>query len=223
MRSINLYQKGLMNDINLTLRLIDKEQTHITKPIEWIDDHIIFEAPLHQLNNVLYPIGTHLNVLFVGKVALFLSSISIIKSYRKENRLYYVGEITSPLTKKQQRQSFRLEVTMDVHYRVLPTEKYLPSSTIMSLPLKVGTCINLSLGGICIVCDEQLHSHTILSLAFTLMDQKIQLKGKVLYIGEETTSGTYIHRIKFIHLSHYDTNLLNRLIFKKQLLQLKHP
>lgn len=223
MDTINQFKKGLMDDINLTLRLTQNNHTYTTKPAEWVKNLLIFEAPMNGLEYVIYQKNARIQVVFVSKAALFFSHIVIVKSYRQNNCLYYVGEIVDPIVKKQQRESFRLDITMDVFYQVIPSVNELEIAAINELPINKATCINLSTGGICINCDEQLHSHDLVSLSFTLVETPISVTGEVLFIGERTETGTYTHRIKFIDLSISETNLLNRLIFEKQRLQLKHP
>lgn len=222
MDSIAQYRKGLMEDMNLILRLTANDQTYTTKLVEWVEDILIFEAPMRQLDYVIYPQKAKLQLIFVSKSALFSSHILLTKSYRKNNSLYYVAEIITPIVKKQQRESFRLDISMDVMYQLLPSDDFDESLLFEDLPVKKATCINISLGGICINCDEQLHSHDHLSLTFTLVDTPLTLTGEVLFAGVRTEVGTYTHRIKFYGLSNSETNLLNRLIFEKQRMQLKH-
>lgn len=224
MESIDLYQKGLMEDMNLTLRLTYGGLTLTTKPVEWVEDLIIFEAPMHQLDYVIYPQNTKLQIIFVSKSALFISSIKVHKKYRKNHSLYYVGKIVSPIIKKQQRESFRLSVIMDIQYHVLPEDKALSNElNLAELPAKDAVCINISTGGMCLKCLEQLPSHRHLLLSFTFMDTPLTLFGEVLFLGEPDTAGTYIHRIKFRNILPTEVNQLNRLIFEKQRLMLKRP
>ena len=222
MDSIAQYRKGLMEDMNLTLRLTSNDQTHTTKLVEWVEDILIFEAPMSQLDYIIYPKNANLQLIFVSKSALFSSDLLITKSYRKNTSLYYVAKIISPIVKKQQRESFRLDIVMDVMYQLLPSDDFDESLLFEDFETKKATCINISLGGICINCDEQLHSHDHLSLTFTLVDTPLTLTGEVLFTGVRTEVGTYTHRIKFYGLSNSETNLLNRLIFEKQRMQLKH-
>lgn len=217
MDSINTYKKTLMEDINLSIRLTYDNQTYITRPIEWTDDIVIFEAPMKGIDDVILPKSIALDVILVGKAGLFHTTFTITKNYRKGTSLYYVALITSPIVKQQQREAFRLEVILDVNYDLIASEN---ENTKLPLSGK-GTCLNISLGGMCLACERQFHAKDELNLAFTLVETPLFFTGEVLFLGEPTEQGTYMHRIRFTGLDSADTNKLNRLIFEKQRSQLK--
>lgn len=217
LESIRTYEKALIEDINLAIRLKYGQQTYITRIIEWTESIVIFEAPIHETEDVMIPQGLSLEAVLVSKLALFHTTFLIQKSYRQENKLYYVAEIISPIIKRQQREAFRLDVILDVQYELLSTTN-VPAKAIYS---NKGTCINISLGGMCLVSDQQFHTKDQLALSFSLVDIPLQFRGAVLFLGEKTDQGNYVHRIRFINLSKTDENQLSRLIFEKQRLQLK--
>ena len=219
LETIQTYKKALMNDINLTIRLIYNEKTYSTHLIEWTDTIVIFEAPMEGIQDVLLPKNLPLDVILVSKIALFHTTFSICKNYRQENKLYYVAEITTPIEKRQQREAFRLDVTLDVQYDLLVS-----GGQSLETPVSGnGICLNISLGGMCLVSDYQFHSKDQLQLSFVLNEVSLTFLGEILYLGEKTEQDNYSHRIRFLDLDAADTNLLNRLIFEKQRLQLKRP
>ncbi len=217
LNSIRTYKKALMDDINLSIRLSYNQQTYLTRPVEWNESIIIFEAPMSGTDDIILPKSINLDVILVSKISLFYTTFRIQKNYRQENKLFYVAEISSPIIKKQQREAFRLDVLLDVQYEMLSKhsdgEPHLTSS---------GICVNISLGGMCLVCEHQFHTKDQLSLSFSLMDVPLTFKGEVLALGEATEQGNFTHRIQFLDLKKADMNQLNRLIFEKQRLQLKH-
>ncbi len=216
--SIDTYQKSLMDDINLILRVTNHDNTYITKPVEWVDRMLIFEAPISKLDWVLYHQDSIIQVVFVSKLALFHTVITIIKSYRKENSLFYVAEIIEPIVKKQQREHFRLDITFDVHYQIINMDS---EETTSSASYQKGFAINISTGGLCLNATKQFSKEQLLSLEFDFLNNHFVLLGKVLGLGERNEAGYYTHRIQFIDIDSADSNLLNRLIFEKQRLLLK--
>lgn len=207
-----------MRDINLTIRLNYQQNTYLTRLVDWSESVVVFEAPMHHINDVILPTETNLDVILVSKVGIFYTTFFIKKNYRQDNRLYYVAQISSTIVKKQQRKAFRLDVLLDVQYSLIPKN----DETINPIQLMDGICVNISLGGMYLVCDQQFHMNDQLNLSFLLMDTHFQFKGEVLCLGEKTEQARYAHRIRFIGLKSSDIELLNQLIFEKQRLQLKH-
>lgn len=218
--SIKMYQKSLMDDMNLTLRLSYLNNTYITKPIEWEERLFIFEAPISKLDWVIYPVDAVVEMIFVSKLALFHSEMRIIKSYRRGNSLFYVGEIISAITKRQQREHFRLDVTFGVTYQLLP-ENQDEDFEYTDLAVEKGFCVNISTGGMCLNTNLQLKASQYMILTFEFVNMNFTLKGKVLGLGEKNDAGYYSHRIQFQELDIADMDLLNRAIFEKQRLLLK--
>lgn len=217
--SVISYKRTLMEDINFSLRLTYQQQQYVTKPAEWIEDVIILEAPMKGPDYILLPTNTVLDVTLVCRTALFHTKLRIIKNHRKNESLYYMAEIIEPLVKKQQREAFRLNVLLDVNYHTLPIDDFTPSPS-GTLEGK-GTCLNISTGGMCLACKHQLRGKDKIQLDFSLVDEPLTLTGEILFLGEPTEVGTYTHRIRFTSLDSVTTNHLNRLIFKKQRLQLR--
>lgn len=220
--SIKMYRDSLMDDMNLTLRLSYLHNTHTTKPIEWVERLLIFEAPIYKLDWVIYPQDALVDVVFVSKLALFCSKVRIVKKYRKNSSLFYVAEFISPIAKKQQRESFRLDVTFDLKFIVLPDiENETIDPLALSLPVEKGICVNISSGGMCLNTKMQLKSQQNIMIQFDFMDAEFVLRGKILALGEINNVGYYSHRIQFQGLDSADTDLLTRLIFEKQRILLK--
>ena len=53
--TIQAYKKALMDDINLTVRLVYNEKTYSTHLVEWTDTIVIFEAPMQGIDDVILP------------------------------------------------------------------------------------------------------------------------------------------------------------------------
>lgn len=216
--SIAAYRKSLMEDMNLTLRLIANDITYLTKPADWSDDALIFEAPMTGLDYVIFLDNTVINAIFVSKTGLFQATLRITSKYRKDTNLYYTAEIISPLVKRQQRADFRLEVILDTQYQLFITHPK-PDTDLLK---GRGVCLNISVGGMCLSTPHQFRAKDLIKLDFTLIQTPLSIVGEVLYLGEHTESGNYTHRIRFVDMDKQKSNLLRQLIFQKQRLQLKY-
>ena len=122
------------------------------------------------------------------------------------------------LIRKQQRQFFRLDTSLDATYQLLLEDMTTPP---VNSPHYKGTIVNISVGGVCLVIDACLKANTLLYVSFDFLETRLSLVGRVLFDGERTLSGAYSHRVKFVNLSSSDENTLNRLIMTKQRLMRK--
>lgn len=212
--SIALYQKTMLEDINLVLRIITKNKTYITKLIEWPGERLIFAAPLDKLDWVLFERNRILKVAFITKKAIFSAELEVLNRYQKNDVLFYSGILVSPLFKQQQRQYFRLDVLLPLAFKVLPkdTEDY----NVDELPKVHGTAVNISIGGMNMVCEDQLRKGDLLLVSFNFMDTFIETEAEVLFLGEKNNVGTFSHRMRFPNLDNTMKNTLSKLIFEKQ-------
>ncbi len=215
-KSIERYKEALLKDINLKINLTINETTYTTKIAQWLDNKMIIEAPLEKLNWVLIEDDTKLNMILISKVGMYGAAIRVRRHYRRNEILYYSIEIVSPLVKKQQRKFFRLDVLIPINYRILIDLAEKDKKILDSLPRKEATTVNISSGGMCLVCKEQLHKGNRLLLDFDFMDNSFELIGEVLFLGDRTASMNFSHRIRFVKMDRPTENLLTKLIFEKQ-------
>lgn len=214
LKTVKEYKDSLLSDINLSLRVTYDKNTYITKIVDWQEDIITFFAPMDKTDWVILPHAVTLDLCFISKKALYMTTIQILGKYTSKQKLYYNAVISSPLEKKQQRQYFRLDVLMNVNYKVLPED--ISSVDLNTLEFHRGTTVNISVGGLCLVSDQKMNRGDKLYMEFKFLDTDFQLMGELLNIGEQNNVGTYNHRVQFISLSRREENLLSTLIFKKQ-------
>ncbi len=214
LKTIKNHKDSLLSDINLSLRVTYDKNTYITKIVDWQEDIITFFAPMDKTDWVILPHGTNLDLCFISKKALYMSTIQILGKYMAKQNLYYNAIISSPLIKKQQRQYFRLDVLMNVNYKLLPLN--VSSVDLDTLKFHRGTTVNISVGGLCLVSDEKMNREDRIYMEFKFLDNDFKLMGELLNVGEKNNVGTYNHRVQFLDLSRRDENLLSTLIFKKQ-------
>lgn len=218
-QSILNYRQLLFNDINLSLRVTDKnEVSHVTRILRWDDDHITFYAPLAKRDWVIFYIGDILDICFLSKSGMYMSTMQLNHKFTQENNLYYSATLLSPLEKKQQREHFRLDILLPIHFKLVSSPAFSLEEIDKKLPLK-GMTVNISAGGMCVVCDDVLVKDTVLSLDLEFLGQPLTLLGEVLGNGHRNENGTYIHRIRFSDVDAHTERLLSKLIFEKQRLQ----
>jgi len=220
-KSVNLYQKTILEDINLTLRIITKDKTYITKLVDWPGEKFIFAAPLDKLDWVLFEREKIVKITFISKTGIFSSNVKILNRYRKNKVLFYSAVLVTPLIKQQQRQYFRLDVLIALTYKLLPKDS--EDYNLDDLTQEKGTGVNISIGGMLLVSDKQLHKGDKLIINFDFMNIPIEILGELLFKGDKTAACNYSHRISFLNPDNNIKNLLSRLIFEKQRLLISKP
>lgn len=213
LQSVQTYQKMLQNDVNLMCSIIYQEENYSSHVLTWNNTLVIFEAPMKGTDDVFLPIDVPLKGYFVTKATRYETTFVLSKSQRNEKgQLTYVGEITAPLVKVQQRQAYRLEVILDVNYDLLDLE----SPDFAVLCSGVATCLNVSAGGMCLVNDFAFEAGSQLQVAFRLDNTNFVFIAEVLRPGKLNNSGTYTHGLKFVNPDKTDIEILSQLIFERQ-------
>ncbi len=220
LKSINAYQKALLNDLNLKLRLVgNDEKTYTTTLVRWDDETITLAAPLVQRDWLIFPLPIQMNCAFISKGAICSTTILITRSHRNESGLLYKADIIKPLIRTQQRSSFRLDLLMDMHFKITTSLDGLPLD---DAPLHKATCVNISAGGLCMSSSIGMATNQIVELHFNLLDNAFILQGTLLDESIKNDNGTYTNRIKFLDITPTTENLLTRLILEKQRLSLQN-
>lgn len=215
-KSADQYRDSLLKDINLILRLINpNEKVHTTTLTKWDKDEITFEAPIERCDWVIFPLPIVLEICFITKQSIYMSRLEVTKSQKVGGKLLYKGQLLSPITKNQQRAHFRLAVLCKLQYRILP-EIIKSDSILEDLPFYEGTIVNISVGGLCMVCEKKLEANETLNIQFHFLEHDFDIRGSVLNLGERNANGDFTHRIKFLDVDSHKMNLLSKLIFEKQ-------
>ena len=216
-----MYQATILNDINLGLRLVNNENhTYKSALIHWEKDELTFEAPIKQCDWVIFPLPIELNLWFITKQTVLASRIQVVTRELLNGKLVYKGKFISPLFKQQQRAHFRLSTLFQVNYKILPKEDK-ENIVRETLPNFEGTAVNISVGGMCMVCETQLHAEQLIELTFSFLEYEFNILGKVLHLGDRNENGTFSHRITFLDMESTQENLLAKAIFEKQRLLMR--
>lgn len=214
--SILEYKELILKDMNFSLRFTDENDvTYTTCVHKWTDDEVIFAAPIHQRDWVLFMLPTVVESCFITRKAIYMTTLTITERRIKDEVMYYKATITSPLVKKQQREHFRLETLTTLNYCPIPLTLS-PDTDPDTLPHIPGTTLNISVGGMCMVSNAPLEDNQTVWIYLDFLGTNFMFKSKVLGRSSRNENGTYSHRIRFEDLDSKTENLLSRLIFEKQ-------
>ncbi|MGL4363553.1 MAG: flagellar brake protein [Cellulosilyticaceae bacterium] len=218
--SINLYKSTLMKDINLKLRLTDEHKKQYTTILDsWNDNIITFIAPLEKQDWVIFYQSDIIECSFITKQSLYTTSLKLIERTRDKSNVLYKAQIISLIQKKQQRAHFRLETLIPLTYTI---QTDTARQKIVDTTPKKGISVNISAGGICLVCYEALSINQEILVSLELLDTKVEILCQVLGVSEKSSTGTYGHRIKFIYDDPHKEQLLSKLIIEKQRLSIRN-
>lgn len=215
--SIQTYQKTLLGDPQLMISIHYQDRSYSTHLIAWNETLVIFESPMQGTDDVILPIDMPLKSYFISRNARYETTFVLTKSQRKDGQLFYVADIATPIVKVQQRQSYRLEILLDVTYDLLDLE----SPDFAVLCSGSGTCLNISTGGMCLVTELAFASNDQLEVTFKLDNVLFTFIAEVIRDGSLNNKGTYTHGLKFINPDKTDVEKLSRIIFDRQRAQMK--
>ena len=215
-KSTDQYRDSLLKDINLVLRLINPNgKVHTTTLSNWDKDVLTFEAPIEKCDWVIFALPLVLEVCFIATQSIYMAQMEVTNRQPINGKLLYKGQLLNPITKKQQRAHFRLATLCKLQYRILP-ETIESADVLENLSFTEGMIVNISAGGLCMVCDKQLEANQTLNIQFHFLEHDFDVRGSVLDIGERNPSSAFTHRIKFLDIDSHKMNLLYKLIIEKQ-------
>lgn len=217
-QSIAHYKNTIFNDINLSVRIIEKEKPdYITRLIQWDDHQITFFAPISKGDFILYSIGETLEIHFLTNSGIYHTHIKILSKDRSDGNLYYVGEICTPIIRKQQREYFRLSTLLNLKFSLLLPDT--PATTIHTLLKIDAISTNISAGGMCILSETKLNINDKIYIYLDFLSTPIEVIGQILTVDEKNEYGKYTYRIRFEDPSTQTRDLIMKLIFEKQRLE----
>jgi c-di-GMP-binding flagellar brake protein YcgR len=178
--------------------------------MQWDGDVVTFEAPLKKLDYIIFPLHQNLSATFISSGAIYLFQVQLIESIRKNNILIYTAKIVTPLTRQQQRSSFRLSTHFPFSFQLAADEDTWDNT------MHPAICLNLSSGGMRLNTKPVLAPNTRLYVHFNFMNKDFSLMGETLDEGVKAPTGYYTYRLKFSYISFKEEETLMKLLIEKQ-------
>ncbi|OOB79218.1 MAG: hypothetical protein BEN18_04795 [Epulopiscium sp. Nuni2H_MBin001] len=195
--SIAAHQSLILADINFQLKIVDRENTHNVKLITWAGSQLIISIPVE---GFVLDLGKKYTLNFLTSNTLYLANTQLTNRVRKEDALFYVVKLLSPIHKKQQRNYFRLSASIPFEFDVITDEKEQDDGKEPE-PSVSATTIDISAGGIKFCSRMVITADTQLWIKFKLQNKHFNLKGKILPSYEEDEKPPYTYRVAFIDIS----------------------
>ena len=183
--------------------------THIES---WENNQLLLAAPLSSQISTTILRNLPINVRFITESALYTAQVNFLKSTEQKGIHYYQCQLLIPLVREQHRQSFRVNLLLDVDYQFLVPDY----STPYPMQCHHGQITNISIGGISMLCSQKLTPNTLLNLHFNLLETDFNFIGEVICVDPPDYKGLFPHHIQFMNLTTTEENTLSRLIIEKQ-------
>lgn len=192
------------------------------------EDELKIAMPIHEGRLIPLPVNSRYELCFFTAGGMYQCN-SIITERYKEDGLYVLQvEITSDLKKFQRRQYFRLEITMDILYKVLPKEEVLNvisnrESMVEFLKgnLNKGVALDISGGGIRFTSQEQYEQGNHVLMVLDLKkngESALRILPGIVLRSERIPhrSDMYEHRVEFHYVQGSVRESLIQFIFEEE-------
>lgn len=211
-RSIDEYSKTLEEDINLMVRMIYNRKTYTTDVESINSREVVFRCPINEYNHVRSKNGNNIKIDFVSYTGLYTTRVTIVEKIIKEDITYYKGEITQPIEKKQRRDNYRLPISLDLTYTLLPKE----------ITEYEGSTLDISVGGMLMETYENIYQTKNIKLKVDIEDKIYEIKSYIVKKRENFSNGKYFYHVKFEGLSNKQKNEISRFIFDNRKMKCKN-
>lgn len=211
LESINKYSNELIDDLNLHVRLKFKNKVYITYLEELSGRDIVFREPTEEYDFSKLNGNKLIKLEFFSEKGIYVTNISINEKIIKEDIIYYKGEIKHPIQKYQRRSKFRLPVSLDVIYTMLPRETIEYN----------GVTKDISVGGMLMETHENIYQSKELRLKVDIEGKIYDIKSEIIRKRRSIKNGTYLYHLKFTKLNQKQKGEISRFIFDTKNMQLK--
>lgn len=209
--SINKYSQTLEEDINLMVRMIYNRKTYTTDVESIKDKEIIFRCPINEYDSVTFKNENNIRLDFVSYTGLYTTRVNIIEKIIKDDNIYYKSVITQPIEKKQRRDNYRLPISLDVAYTLLPKE----------IIEYEGSTLDISVGGMLMETYENIYQTKNLKIKIDINDKIYDIKSYIVKKRDNFANGKYFYHLKFEDLNNKQKNEISRFIFDNKKMQAK--
>lgn len=206
-RSIKKYKRFIHDDFNTGMALIFNKKVYQPEIEKLENRQIIFRLIGENKSILKYKIGQVIEVEFINaKNGLYFTTIKITEKTVEENNIYYIGNIVSPIEKKQRRDNYRLPTNIKVTYVLFP-EKLRSYS---------GIAKDISCGGMQLESDQFVSKGKKIQLFFEVDKYRYSLNALILDNAYDDLNEKNIHHVKFEGVGRRDKKNLQDYIFNEQ-------
>lgn len=192
------------------------------------DDRLEIAMPMEKSKLILLPVDSEYDMYFYSESGLYQCHARVADRYKNDKVYALVVDLLTNLRKQQRREFFRFSCALEMGTRALREEEEIALSTLgdkdillLPLPLKNGTIVDISGGGLRFVADFAYEVNSLILCNYSLLignDYKeYNLIGKILNVKElENRKGTFEHRIQYVRMDATEREEIIKYIFDEE-------
>lgn len=227
---IALGNKIEMQEIDLRMGGSEHEdRVYVSQLLEFDeeDSELLYIAmPIYEGRLIPLEVGRKFELSFYAKKGMYTCNSEIIRRFKTRNVYVLVVRVTSELKKNQRRQFYRLDINIEVFYKIFTNEdeKYFRamrkiSDEMIDRPFEKGMTIDVSGGGIRFISKDNIALGSKMMVRLPLeLDTEIKdcnVIAKVISsIPSRGKERLYENRVEFVQINDSDRETLIKFIFK---------
>lgn len=211
-------EENTMNfSINDKVEIIDGESTYKTIVQDLDRDTISIGVPVFEFRSYPIHMGEDLEYFIISKGDIYRCKSNIIGRKTENNVQMVILNKPEICVRVQRREYFRLNILMDIKYYPLSNRTY---STIKDVSkgylnkMKSSTALDISGGGIRIICYEKIPKGSYVLVSFNIPEEIVVLCN-VVWCQLDNTDKNYKAALKYVNIDERVRDKVIRFIFKK--------
>lgn len=190
------------------------------------DDRLEVLLPMEKSRLISLPVNMEYDLYFFTAAGLFRCHANALDVYKSKKNYVLLFEVTEELKKFQRREYYRLECAVEMLSRPLEREEInavVRNDDFLAkkLPLKLGTIVDISGGGIRFTGDFAYEPGDLIYCQYNLGTEErpkfYMLVAKVLYVKEvEDRPDIHEYRAQYINMDTVEREEIIRFIFDEE-------
>lgn len=204
-------------NLNDKIEIIDNGRTYKSMIQDMDRDTLSIGVPVYGYRSYPICIGEALVYYVISKGDIYKCTSAVIGRKTENNILLVILKNPEACVKVQRREYFRLNILMDVKYYPLPSRTY---ATIKDVSrgyyskMKKSTALDISGGGIRIICYENILKGSFVLLSFCIPEEIIILCN-VVWCEQDIIDKNYRLALKYVNLDERLRDKIIKFIFRK--------
>lgn len=201
----------------------EKPKSYLSKVCDIREDGMIeIYMPMEGTKLIPIQIGEEYRMLFYGLNSMYQGDVRAVERYKSGNMFIVLVELTGELKKKQRRDYYRFQCSIDMRDRPLTDEEKILIESgqnvmdISRIPFGQSRIVDISGGGICFISAHRYEADNWIFCRFTLDKQYVVCARILSSEPVENRIGEYMHRAEYVRMREAEREEIIHYIFVRQ-------